>query len=249
MPLLVDERRLTLIDTAGLRRGSKVSDSLEYYTALRSRRAAERADVALVVCDAADGITAQDMRVAELAMRSACATAIVLNKWDLREAMEEDGMEELEHLRARVGGKLRQRPRVLTASAKTGRHVSRLLAEAIALGDRMGTRVPTPELNRFLSESVQARQPPLGASGGRRSRRLKLIYMTQIGVRPPRFAIQVNSRALLTRDYAFFLENRLRARLGMEGVPLVIDFVERGQRATDDRRSRGERAPRSAATA
>jgi GTP-binding protein len=249
MPLLVDERRLTLIDTAGLRRGSKVSDSLEYYTALRSRRAAERADVALVVCDAADGITAQDMRVAELAMKSACATAIVLNKWDLREAMEEDGMEELEHLRARVGGKLRQRPRVLTASAKTGRHVSRLLAEAIALGDRMGTRVPTPELNRFLSESVQARQPPLGASGGRRSRRLKLIYMTQIGVRPPRFAIQVNSRALLTRDYAFFLENRLRARLGMEGVPLVIDFVERGQRATDDRRSRGERAPRSAATA
>jgi GTP-binding protein len=249
MPLLVDERRLTLIDTAGLRRGSKVSDSLEYYTALRSRRAAERADVALVICDAADGITAQDMRVAELAMKSACATAIVLNKWDLREAMEEDGMEELEHLRARVGGKLRQRPRVLTASAKTGRHVSRLLAEAIALGDRMGTRVPTPELNRFLSESVQARQPPLGASGGRRSRRLKLIYMTQIGVRPPRFAIQVNSRALLTRDYAFFLENRLRARLGMEGVPLVIDFVERGQRATDDRRSRGERAPRSAATA
>jgi GTP-binding protein len=249
MPLLVDERRLTLIDTAGLRRGSKVSDSLEYYTALRSRRAAERADVALVVCDAADGITAQDMRVAELAMKSACATAIVLNKWDLREAMEEDGMEELEHLRARVGGKLRQRPRVLTASAKTGRHVSRLLAEAIALGDRMGTRVPTPELNRFLSESVQARQPPLGASGGRRSRRLKLIYMTQIGVRPPRFAIQVNSRALLTRDYAFFLENRLRARLGMEGVPLVIDFVERGQRAIDDRRSRGERAPRSAATA
>jgi GTP-binding protein len=68
-------------------------------------------------------------------------------------------------------------------------------------------------------------------------------------VRPPRFAIQVNSRALLTRDYAFFLENRLRARLGMEGVPLVIDFVERGQRAIDDRRSRGERAPRSAATA
>jgi GTP-binding protein len=249
MPLLVDERRLTLIDTAGLRRGSKVSDSLEYYTALRSRRAAERADVALVICDAADGITAQDMRVAELAMKSACATAIVLNKWDLRDAIEEDGTDELEHLRARVGGKLRQRPRVLTASAKTGRHVSRLLAEAIALGDRMGTRVPTPELNRFLSESVQARQPPLGVSGGRRSRRLKLIYMTQIGVRPPRFAIQVNSRALLTRDYAFFLENRLRARLGMEGVPLVIDFVERGQRATDDRRSRGERAPRSTATA
>ena len=249
MPLLVGERRLTLIDTAGLRRQAKVSDSLEYYTALRSRRAAERADVALVICDAADGLTAQDLRIAELAMKSACATAIVLNKWDLREDGEEAGAEELEHVRARVAQKLRQRPRVLTASAKTGRHVSRLLAEAIALGDRMGTRVPTPELNRFVSESVQARQPPLAASGGRGSRRLKLVYMTQIGVRPPRFAIQVNSRGLLTREYAYFLENRLRARLGTEGVPLIIDFVERGQRATDDRRSGGGRALRSTATA
>ena len=82
MPLLVGERKLILVDTAGMRRQSKVSDSVEYYTALRSRRAAERADVALVVCDAADGVTAQDLRVAELAMKAGCATAIVLNKWD-----------------------------------------------------------------------------------------------------------------------------------------------------------------------
>jgi GTP-binding protein len=225
-PLLLDGRRLILVDTAGMRRQSKVSDSVEYYTALRSQRAAERADVALVVCDAADGVTAQDLRVAELAMKAGCATAIVLNKWDLGESTEQ----ELDHERARVAEKLRLRPRVLTASAKTGRNVSRLLAEALALGDRRRGRIPTPELNRFLAEVVQARQPPVGTRRGSSQHRLKLIYMTQIGTAPPRFAIQVNSRTRVTRDYAYFVENRLRARYGMDGVPLVIDFVERGAR-------------------
>jgi GTP-binding protein len=227
-PLEVDGRRLVLIDTAGMRRQSKVEDSVEYYTTLRSQRAAERADVALVVCDASDGVTAQDLRVAELAMKTGCATAIVLNKWDLHEGTEQD----LDHERARVAEKLRLRPRVLTASAKTGRNVSRLIAEVLALGDRRRGRIPTPELNRFLAEAVQARQPPVGTRRGSSQHRLKLIYMTQIEERPPRFAIQVNSRARVTRDYAYFIENRLRARYGMDGVPLIIDFVERGTRTS-----------------
>jgi GTP-binding protein len=225
-PLIVDGRKLTLIDTAGIRRQSKVADSVEYYTTLRSHRAAERADVALVVCDARDGVTSQDLRIAELAMKSGCATALVLNKWDIYEG-DEDG---LEHERARVAAKLRLRPRVLTASAKTGRHVARLLNEAIALGDRMSGRIPTPELNRFLAEAVQARQPPVGTRRSAGQHRLKLLYMAQIGERPPRFAIQVNSRTRVTRDYAYFLENRLRARYAMDGVPLIVDFVQRGER-------------------
>ncbi len=229
MPLLVGERRLILVDTAGMRRQSKVADSVEYYTALRSQRAAERADVALVVCDAREGVTAQDLRIAELAMKAGCATAIVLNKWDVREGSEDD----LDHERGRVAEKLRLRPRVLTASALTGRHVDRLLTEALALGDRMSSRIPTAELNRFLAETVQARQPPVGTRRGSSQHRLKLIYMAQIGERSPRFAIQVNSRARVTRDYAYFVENRLRARYGMDGVPLVIDFVERGQRGRE----------------
>ena len=251
MPLLVAGRKLILVDTAGMRRQSKVADSIEYYTALRSRRAAERADVALVVCDAADGVTAQDLRIAELAMKAGCATAIVLNKWDLHGgpnngggsiaahpssgAAAHDG-QDLDHERARVAERLRLRPRLLTASAKTGRHVSRVLTEAIALGDRMAGRIPTPELNRFLSEAIQARQPPVGTRRGPSNHRLKLIYMAQIGERPPRFAIQVNSRARVTRDYSYFLENRLRTRYGMDGVPLIIDFVERGQRGRGGRR-------------
>ncbi len=235
MPLMVGDRRLILIDTAGMRRQSKVADSVEYYTTLRSQRAAERADVALVVCDSVDGVTAQDLRIAELAMKAGCATAIVLNKWDLQEQTDAAGGRrlDLEHERGRVAEKLRLRPRVLTVSAKSGRHVSRLLSEAIALGDRMSGRIPTPELNRFLSEAVQARQPPVGTRRGSSQHRLKLIYMAQIDQRPPRFAIQVNSRERVTRDYAYFLENRLRARYAMDGVPLIIDFVERGTRTRE----------------
>jgi GTPase len=224
-PLRVGDRQLVLVDTAGIRRAAKVSDQIEYYTALRSRRAAERADVALVVCDATDGVTAQDLRIAELAMRSGCATALVLNKWDLYEGGEEQLLTE----RARVAEKLRLRPRVLSASALSARNISRVLGEVIALGDRMTGRIPTAELNRFLAETVQARQPPVGMRGGARGHRLKLIYMTQIASRPPRFVIQVNSRRRVTRDYAYFIENRLRARYGMDGIPLIIDFLERGQ--------------------
>ncbi len=234
LPMSFAGRELMLVDTAGLRRQAKVGESLEYYTALRSHRAAERAEVALVVCDATDGVTAQDLRVADLAMKSGCATALVLNKWDINPDLD------LDHERARANQKLRLRPRVLTASAKTGRHVERLLSEAIGLADRSRTRIPTPQLNRFVSDLVATRQPP--AARGRRggNQRLKLLFMSQTGERPPRFSIQVNSHALVTRDYAYFLENRLRDRYHMEGIPLIIDFVERSERRAP--RARGAAA-------
>jgi GTP-binding protein len=217
----VDGRRIRLVDTAGIRRQAKVQESVEYYTVLRSQRAAERADVALVVCDAADGVTAQDLRIAELAMKSGCATALVLNKWDLTSGDDFD----LEHERARVARKLRLRPRVMTASAKTGRHVQRLLVEVLSLADRFGHRIPTPELNRFLGDVVATRPPPQ-----KQGHRLKLLYIAQIGRRPPRFSIQVNNRQRVTRDYAYFVENRLRERYALEGIPVIIDFAERKQR-------------------
>jgi len=117
--------------------------------------------------------------------------------------------------------------------------VQRLLTEALALADRAATRIPTPELNRFLAEVTAARQPP-----ARHGHRLKMLYAAQIGVRPPRFAISVNARNRLSRDYAYFVENRLRARYRLEGVPLVIDFVERRSdgRQSRDARNRGARA-------
>ncbi len=226
--LEVEGRTVVLVDTAGLRRRTKVAGSVDYYSQLRSERAAERADVALVVCDAAEGVTSEDLRVAELAMRSGCATLVALNKWDLGAA----GEEELIDARERVASRLRLRPRVLTASALDGRNVRRLLLESLGLADRAAQRLPTPELNRFLSDLQAIREPPAV-----RGRRVRMLYMVQYEVRPPRFAVQVSDRSRITRDYAFFLENRLRERYRLEGVPLVIDFRERGRRGRD--RSRG----------
>src|SRR6201999_3803832 len=171
-------------------------------------------------------------------MKAGCATALVLNKWDIAQDVD------LDYERARAHKKLRLRPRVLTASAKTGRHVERLLIEAVALADRSRTRIPTPQLNRFLSEVVAARQPPVGAGGkgAGSGHRLRLIFMTQTAERPPRFSIQINSRARVTRDYAYFIENRLRERYRLEGVPAIIDFVARNERRPTDGRESARRA-------
>jgi GTP-binding protein len=217
--LEVEGRSVVLVDTAGLRRRSKVAGTVDGYAQLRSERAAERADVALVVCDAQDGVTSEDLRVAELAMTSGCATVIALNKWDLGLA----GEEELLDAKARTAARLRLRPRVLTASAHQGRNVRRLLLETIALADRAAERLPTPELNRFLADVQAIREPPAV-----RGRRLNMLYMAQYEVRPPRFAIQVSDRSRITRDYAYFIENRLRECYRLEGVPVIIDFRERG---------------------
>ena len=216
--LEVDGRPVVLVDTAGLRRQSKVAGTVDWYAQLRSERAAERADVALVVCDASEGVTSEDLRIADLAMRKGCATIVVLNKWDVTETDLEDAKE-------RVRTKLRLRPRVLTASAVTGRNVTRAMVEAVALADRSRGRIPTADLNRFVSEVQSERQPPAV-----RSKRLRIYYATQVETGPPRFRVYVNDRRLVVRDYGFFVENRLRARYRLEGVPLVIDFVDRERR-------------------
>ena len=211
-----DGRPLTLVDTAGLRRRTKVAGTVDYYAQIRSEHAAQRASVAIVVCDASEGVTSEDLRIADMAMHAKCATVIALNKWDMTRT-------DLEDAKARVATKLRQRPRVLAVSALTGRGLRRMVAEAVDLADRARERIPTPELNRFLSDLQSAREPPAV-----RGRRLRLYYMTQFETDPPRLAVQVNDRARVTRDYAYFLENRLRDRYGLEGVPLVIDFKKSG---------------------
>jgi GTP-binding protein len=211
-------RRIVLVDTAGLRRRTKVAGTVAYYAQLRSERAAERADVALVVCDASEGVTSEDLRIAELAMRTCCATLIALNKWDIGET-------DLEDATARLVKRLRQRPPVVTCSAATGRNVRKLLHDAIGLADRRASRIPTSELNRFVTDLMATRPPPT-----KRGRRLRIYYAAQVGRRPPRFAVQVNDRRLISREWAFFFENRLREHYGLEGIPLVIDFVPHSRR-------------------
>jgi GTP-binding protein len=211
-PIELDGRAVVLVDTAGLRRRSKVAGTVDYYAQLRSERAAERADVAIVVCDATEGVTSEDLRIAEMAMQKNCATVIALNKWD-------ETRTDLEDAKARVGRKLRQRPPVLAVSAKSGRGLTRMVAAALERADRSREQIQTAQLNRFLADLQTVRQPP-----AKRGKRLRMYYMTQFQTGPPRFAVQINDRNLVTRDYAYFLENRLRDRWKLDGVPLVIDF-------------------------
>jgi ribosome-associated GTPase EngA len=211
--LEVDGRRVVLVDTAGLRRRSKVAGSIDYYAQLRSERAVERADVALVVCDATEGVTSEDLRVAELAMRSGCATLLAMNKWD-------ETRTDIDDARARVERKSRLRPAIITCSATRGRNVAALLPRTLELADRAAERIPTPELNRFVADVVAKTPPP-----ARRGRRLRLYYAAQVGEKPVRIAIQVNDRKLISRDWAYHLENRMREAYGLDGVPLVIDFI------------------------
>jgi GTPase len=215
-----DGRPLTLIDTAGLRRRTKVAGTVDYYAQLRSEQAAERAEVAIVVCDASEGVTSEDLHVAELAMKKKCATVIALNKWDVTST-------DLEEAKARVARKLRQRPQVLAVSALTGRGLKRLVAEALRVADSSSRWIQTAELNRFLGDLQATREPPAV-----RGKRLRMYYMAQFETGPPRFAVQVNDRGRVTRDYAYFLENRLRDRYGLQGVPLVIDFKTSGGRSS-----------------
>jgi GTPase len=214
----IDGKRVVLVDTAGLRRRSKVAGTIGYYAQLRTERAAERSDAAIVVCDASEGLTSEDLRVAEVAMRAGCATVLAFNKWDISST-------DLDDAKARAERKLRLRPPVLTCSALSGRGVGAVARQAIVLAERAADRIPTAELNRFISGLVAERPPPQ-----RHGRRLRLYYAAQVGRRPPRFAIQVNDRKLIVRDWAFHLENRLREAYGLQGVPLVIDYVPRSGR-------------------
>jgi len=211
----VDGRQVLLVDTAGLRKRSRVAGTVGEYAQMRTDLAIERADVALLVCDATEGVRSDDLRIGEKAMKAGCATLVVLNKWDLTET-------DIDDARARIARKLRLRPEVVTCSALTGRNVDGLLPRAVALADRAAIRIPTPELNRFIAEVASTTPPP-----SKRGRRLNLLYAAQIAESPPRFSIKVNDRKLVSREWAYHLENRMREEWGLDGVPLIIDFAGR----------------------
>ena len=209
------ERSFVLIDTAGLRRKRHQRQGIEYYSELRALQAAERADVALVLVDASEGVVEQDLAVADVARKAHCGTIVVVSKWDIAEVGLDD-------VRARLEPRLRQRPPILAVSAKTGRGIGKLLDRTEAVFERLSTRIQTAELNRFLRELREEREPP-----GRRRKRLNLLYGTQVTARPPRFRLVVNDPSLVTRDYGYWVENRLREHFELEGVPVDIDFARR----------------------
>jgi GTP-binding protein len=209
------ERTFQLVDTAGLRRKRKQRQGIEYYSELRALEAAERADVALVLIDSSAGIVEGDITAVEVARKAHCATLVVLAKWDVSQVT-------IEEVRPELQRRLRQRPDFITVSSVTGRGVSRLLDKVAELYDRYAARVSTADLNRLIGELKAERQPP--AKG---ARRLNLLYGAQVASRPPRFRFTVNDPGLVTRDYGYWVENQLRERLGLEGVPVVVDFRRR----------------------
>jgi GTP-binding protein len=209
------DRTFLLVDTAGLRRKRRHRQGIEYYSELRALEAAERADVALVLVDASQGLVDQDLAVADVARKAGCSTLIVLSKWDVSEVKIED-------VRGHLRRRLRQRPAFLAVSAKSGRGIDRLFDAIVELFDRHNSRISTVQFNKTLEELTQKRQPP-----SREGKRLNMLYGAQIRQRPPRFRIFVNDPRIVTRDYGYWIENEVRDRFGLEGVPVNIDFVRR----------------------
>ena len=198
-----------------LRRKQKQRQGIEYYSELRALQAAERADVVLALVDASQGVVEHDLAIADIARKSMSSTLVVLSKWDIAEVGIED-------VRERLEPRLRQRPPIVAASAKTRRGVGKVLDRVEELYEKHTTRIPTGELNRFLGELREVREPP-----SRNGKRLNLLYGTQTTVRPPRFRFFVNDPGLITRDYGYWVENQLRERFDLEGVPVAIDLVRR----------------------
>jgi GTP-binding protein len=210
-----DDRTFVLVDTAGLRRKRRQRQGIDYYSELRALDAAERADVALVLIDASQGIVEGDITAVEVARKAHCATLVVLSKWDI-------GTVTIEEVRPELQRRLRQRPPFITVSAHTGRGVTRLLDRVAELFEKYTGRIATAELNRFLGELREVRQAP-----SKGARRLNLLYGAQVETRPPRFRFTVNDPGLVTRDYGYWVENQLRERFELEGIPVAIDFRKR----------------------
>lgn len=222
--LVHDGRQIVLIDTAGIRRRGRIARGVETYSVLRAMKAVERADVAIVVIDAQDGVTAQDAHVAGYAHEATKGCLLAINKWDAIDRTPDAGARYLAAVRRELPF-LDYAP-VLFISAKTGLNVNRLLERAIAIWDERSKRISTPEVNEFVREAVGAH--PLTERG----RALKVLYATQAATHPPTFVFFVNDAELVHFSYRRYLENQLRRRFGFEGTALRLVFRGRSDSRT-----------------
>ena len=228
-PLRFQDQDFLLIDTAGIRsrarvRGSK--DALEYYSVLRAVQAVERADVTLVLLDAAEFLLEQDKKVAAIPHETGRATILVVNKWDLVEKTPRTAQEYEKRLRTEMPF-LRYAP-VLFLSARTGLRVGRVLPEIMRVAAEYSRRIPTGLLNRAVREAVDRRQPP-----SRRGKPLKIYYASQVQVKPPTIQFWVNDPELVHFSYERFLENRIREEFGFTGAPLRLFFKKSGKKTEE----------------
>ena len=211
------------IDTAGMRKKSKVDDPIEKFSVLRATMAIERADVCLVMIDANEGVTEQDTKVAGLAHEAGKACIIVVNKWD---AVEKDDktMKRMEDDVRRDLAYMTYAP-VLFISALTGQRVDKLFDLINSVVNQAAMRIPTGVLNSVLADAQTRVQPPTD-----KGRRLKIYYMTQIGVKPPHFVIFCNDARLFHFSYQRYLENQIRSTFGLTGTPVRITIRQKGDK-------------------
>ena len=215
--------RYMFIDTAGIRRKSKVDERVEKFSVMRAQLAIERADVCLILIDARDGVTDQDTKIAGLAHEAGKASIIVVNKWDLVEK-ETGTMEKMRKDILRDLSFMSYAP-VLFISALTGQRTNRIFELVNYVNDQSNMRISTGMLNNVLADAQARVQPPTD-----KGRRLKIYYMTQTGVRPPNFVIFCNSRELFHFSYQRYLENQIRSVFGLEGTPVRIVIRQKGDK-------------------
>ena len=217
-----EQGKYVFIDTAGMRKKSKVDDVVERYSVLRASMAIDRADVCLIMIDAQEGVTEQDTKVAGLAHEAGKACIIVVNKWDL---VEKDG-KTMDRMREDIRRDLSYMPYapILFISALTGQRVNRLFELINYVNDQAAVRITTGMLNSVLADAQTRVQPPTD-----KGRRLKIYYMTQVGVKPPHFVIFCNDKKLFHFSYQRYLENQIRSVFGLEGTPIHITIRQKGE--------------------
>ena len=218
-----DKGKFVFIDTAGIRKKSKIEEDIEKYSVLRATMAIERSDVCLIMIDATEGVTEQDTKVAGLAHEAGKSSIIVINKWDL---VEKDG-KTMDHMREQVRQDLAFMPYapILFISAKTGQRVDRLFELIDYVSNQATTRITTGMLNNVLADAQTRVQPPSD-----KGRRLKIYYMTQVGVKPPHFVIFCNDSRLFHFSYQRYLENCIRSTFGLEGTPIILSIRQKGEK-------------------
>ena len=213
--------KFTFIDTAGIRRQSKVLDRIEKYSVLRAHAAVERADVCVLLIDATEGITDQDEKIAGLAHEAGIATIIVVNKWDLVEKDNSTVKEFTDKIRTSLAY-MPYAP-ILFISAKTGQRLNKLYEYINYVNEQAALRISTGMLNDVLSDAITKVPPPTD-----RGRRLKIYYMTEAGVRPPTFVIFCNEAELFHFSYQRYIENKMREVFGFHGTPIRFIIRQKG---------------------
>ena len=214
--------KYVFIDTAGIRKKSKVNDDIEKFSVLRASMAVERSDVCLIMIDAQEGVTEQDTKVAGIAHDAGKACIIVVNKWDLVEKDDKTLRKEEEKIRKDLSY-MTYAP-ILFISAKTGQRVGKLFEMINKAYDESCKRITTGQLNNVLADAVARVQPPTD-----RGKRLKVYYITQTGVRPPNFVMFCNDAKLFHFSYRRYLENKLREVFGFEGTPIRVVIRQKGE--------------------